>query len=274
MEQRIAFIGGGNLATSLIGGLIANGHPPQLLHGADPDAGQREQAAELFGIPVTADNGEAVQGAGVVVLAVKPRAVHGTLAGVSGELAKQQPLVLSIAAGIRQSTLREAAGGDLPVVRVMPNTPSLIQAGAAALHANAFVSGEQRELAEAIMRSVGITVWLEAESGMDTVTALSGSGPAYFFLVMEAMETAAMHLGLDAEQARLLTLETAFGASKMAMESGHDPAVLRRQVTSPGGTTEKAIDVLLQGDIMELFQQALRAAQQRAEELGAEFDRN
>lgn len=271
-QQKISFLGCGNMGRSLISGLIGNGYPPELLCGADPDPDQREQLARLYNIEVFADNNEAMRDAAVVVLAVKPQVVGTSILEVADTLKRQDPLLISIAAGVRLSAISKSIGGKLAIVRVMPNMPALIQAGAAALYANEHVSSEQRELAEAIMRSVGIAIWLDKEAKLDAVTALSGSGPAYFFLVMEAMEKAAVKLGLDEQQARLLTLETAFGAAKMAMESDHDPAVLRRQVSSPGGTTERALDVLLKGDIRQLFDDALTAANKRSIELADEYE--
>jgi pyrroline-5-carboxylate reductase len=275
MKQiKIGFLGCGNMGRSLIGGLISNGYPPELLCGADPDPSQREQLARLFNISVVADNNDAVRDAEVVVLAVKPQAIGASISEVADTLKQQKPLLMSIAAGVRLSAISNNIDDKLPIVRVMPNTPALIQAGAAALYANEYVSDEQRELAEAIMHSVGIALWLDDEAKLDVVTALSGSGPAYFFLVMEIMEKAAIKLGLNEEQARLLTLETAFGAAKMAMESNHDPAALRQQVTSPGGTTEEALKVLLEGNIEQLFDHALSAANKRSIELADEFGKN
>lgn len=270
-QTRIAFLGCGNMGRSLIGGLIANGHPKHLLCGADPDADQRKQLADLFDIPVLASNREAIENAEVVVLAVKPQVIQQTIAEIGDCFDSDKSLLLSIAAGVRLDSISAGLGSDAAVVRVMPNTPSLIQAGAAALFANEYVSDDQKELAEAIMRSVGIALWLDDEDKLDAVTALSGSGPAYFFLQMEAMEQAAVKLGLDEEQARLLTLETAFGAAKMAMESSHDPALLRKQVTSPGGTTEKALETLIQGNFVGLFEEALKAARNRSRELADSF---
>jgi len=270
-QTKIGFIGCGNMGRSLIGGLIGNGYPPELLSGADPDPGQREQLSRLFNISVIADNNEAIRDAKVVVLAVKPQVIGESLLEVADTLKRQRPLLMSIAAGVHMATMNNCIGDNLAIVRVMPNTPALIRAGAAGLYANEYVSLEQRELAEAIMRSVGIAVWLQEETKLDAVTALSGSGPAYFFLIMEVMEKAAIKLGLDDEQARLLTLETAFGAAKMAMESNIDPETLRQQVTSPGGTTEQALKVLLDGNIEQLFDSALRAANKRSVELADEF---
>jgi len=180
-----------------------------------------------------------------------------------------RPLVVSVAAGVRESFLQDWLGGGLALVRAMPNTPAMIQAGASVLHAGAGVSDEQRNLAESILRAVGLTRWVNDEGQMDAVTALSGSGPAYFFLIMEAMEEAVIELGLDPESARLLTIQTALGAARMAMESPESPASLRTRVTSPGGTTEAALKAFEGGGLKPLFQQALSAARERSEELSA-----
>lgn len=270
-DRNIGFIGCGNMARSLIGGLIADGHPPSRISTADPDPDQRERARQ-FGIEVLDDNDAVIRDADAVVMAVKPQVLPDVIRAAAPALTEHKPLVISVAAGIRLATLRRYLSVDLPVVRVMPNTPSLIQAGAAALFAGASVTAEQRDLAEGIMRAVGLVLWLEDEAQMDAVTAVSGSGPAYFFLIMEVMIKAGEKLGLPPETARLLTLETALGAAKMALESESDPAALRRQVTSPGGTTEQALKVLLEeGDIEQLFARALGAAKRRSEELAAEL---
>jgi pyrroline-5-carboxylate reductase len=176
-------------------------------------------------------------------------------------------LIISIAAGVREQFLQQWLGGEVSLVRTMPNTPAMIQAGATVLHAGPAVNEEQRNLAESIMRSVGLTRWVDEEDELDAVTALSGSGPAYFFLVMEAMEAAGVELGLDAETARLLTMQTALGAARMAMESRDSPALLRERVTSPGGTTESALQTFEDGDLRGLIKRALGSAHTRSKEL-------
>jgi len=269
---RITFIGCGNMGQSLIGGLIANGHEVSAVRGAEPDAGKRQAIHDLFAIEVYADNHQAIQDADVIVLAVKPQTLSATVSELSGQIRHSQ-LIISIAAGIRLATLGRLLGTEQPIVRVMPNTPALIRTGASALYANPAVTTGQKDLTKSIMRSVGLALWLDSEADMDTVTALSGSGPAYFFLVMEVLEKAAITLGLPVDQARLLTLETAFGAAKMALETDVDAATLRRQVTSPGGTTEQALKVLMEkGDIEQLFLEALSAAKHRSEELASTLD--
>lgn len=267
----IAIIGCGNMGRSLIGGLIAAGHIPERLRGADPDAAQRRLVRERFGVNVDADNNAAIAGADVVILAVKPQSMKTTVTRSAQALHRQRPLIISIAAGVRLAAIQRWLGAELPVVRAMPNTPALIGAGAAALCANRHVSAAQKATAETILGSVGIAVWLEDESLLDTVTALSGSGPAYFFAVMEALEAAAAELGLPPEQARRLTVQTALGAARMAVESTSDPAALRRQVTSPGGTTEAALLILEQGGLKRLLDDALRAAQRRSMKLADSF---
>ncbi len=269
MDNRtIAFIGGGNMARSLIGGLIADGFDAGAIRVAEPDPDQRGELAAAFGVTALADNLEAVQGADAVVLAVKPQVIREVAAEIGQRAREEGAVVISIAAGIRESDLSRWLGEGLPVVRVMPNTPSLVQTGATALYANSRVSADQRSLAESLMRAVGLTCWLDDEALMDAVTAVSGSGPAYFFLLMELMEDAGERLGLPRQTARLLTLQTAMGAAKMALESDDDARTLRRRVTSPGGTTEQAIKTLEEGGMADVVDRALRAAAERAGELG------
>jgi pyrroline-5-carboxylate reductase len=263
----ITFIGCGNMSRSLIGGLIANGVKTERLLATDPDAEQRQSMAKQFGITTLANNEEAIKEADVIVLAVKPQVMHQVVSGLANAVKGSSMMLISIAAGVRLNSLAEWLGDPAAVIRVMPNTPALIQAGAAALFANEHTTESQKNTAEAMMRSVGTAIWLESEDLMDTVTALSGSGPAYFFYFMEAMEKAATEMGLSNEHARLLTIETALGAAKMALLSASDPADLRQQVTSPGGTTEQALNTFQQGKLEELVLKAMNAAKQRSIEL-------
>jgi pyrroline-5-carboxylate reductase len=270
-QSRISFIGGGNMAGSLIGGLVANGFNPANITVSDPEENQRRLLAEKFAINSLADNQQALAGADAVVLAVKPQVLREVASSLAASMPTPCPLFISIAAGIRSDDLHRWLGGRCPVIRSMPNTPAMVRSGVTGLFARADVSDDQRNLAESILRAVGTTVWLEQEAELDAVTAVSGSGPAYFFYVMEVMEQAARELGLSADAAHLLTIETAFGAAKLALESHTDPARLRQQVTSPGGTTERALAVLEQGGMAQLFSDALQAARQRAAELSAEL---
>jgi len=263
----IAFIGAGNMAASLIGGLVADGYDPKRIIASDSDAEKPASLAASFGIRSAASNSDAIRQADVVVLAVKPQVLKQVAESLASDIQQWHPLVVSIAAGVREQHLQSWLGGGVTLIRTMPNTPAMLQAGATVLHAGEGVSDEQRNLAESILRAVGLTRWVDNEAMMDAVTALSGSGPAYFFLIMEAMEQAGLELGLPADTSRLLTLQTALGAARMAIESSGGPAILRQQVTSPGGTTEKALKTLETGNIRELFQRALTDARDRSVEL-------
>ena len=267
----IAFIGGGNMARSLIGGLCADGLTPQNIWVADPNEAALRDHHSRFGIRTTSDNDEAVRHAQIVVLAVKPQVAKSVAQALAPAAQECRPLVISIVAGIRESDLRTWSGKDTAIVRTMPNTPALVGSGATALFANPSVTKEQKSLAESVLRAVGMTLWVEDESLMDAVTALSGSGPAYFFLIMEAMEEAGHRLGLPRDTARLLTLQTALGAAKMALESNEPLNALRQRVTSPGGTTERAIKVLQEHRLETAFDEALRAAHHRSKELAEMF---
>jgi pyrroline-5-carboxylate reductase len=268
----IAFIGAGNMARSLIGGLIADNWPAERIRVSDTDPGQIDAIRRQFpGVVTSQDNLSNVERADLVLLAVKPQSLKEAAQGLAGRLSTGETLIISIVAGIRSSDLMHWLGGEFAVVRCMPNTPALVGSGATGLFANTRVTAEQRDIAESILRAVGLTIWFDEESQLDAVTALSGSGPAYLFLVMEAMENAGKQLGLTDDAARLLTLQTAFGASKLALESQETVASLRRRVTSPGGTTEKALAVLENGELRNLFERALQAAACRSKELANEF---
>lgn len=270
-DTTLAFIGGGNMAGSLIGGLITDGWDPARIRVADTSTQRLEQLSQQFPIKTTTSNTDAAEQADIILLAVKPQVIKSVAQELADIVAQQQPLVISIAAGIPASALGNWLGKSTAIVRAMPNTPAMVQSGAAALYANASVSEDQRSIAESILRAVGIVIWVDDEAQMDAVTALSGSGPAYFFLFMEALQLAGQELGLPKDTARLLALQTAFGAAKMALESNEDAATLRHQVTSPGGTTEHAIRTFQEGALEALVSKALLAAATRSRELAAEF---
>lgn len=255
------------MARSLAGGLLKNGWGRDYLLVADPDSAARQTLKQVLGIDTTENNVEAASQADIVVLAVKPQILPKVAKELANTVRKKRPLVISIAAGIRTDSLSGWLGKEVPLVRAMPNTAALIGSGATGLYASNNVETEQRNTAETILRTVGVVVWVDNEDLMDVVTALSGSGPAYFFLVMEALESAAIKQGLSADTARLLTLETAFGAAKMALEDGTAPANLRQRVTSPGGTTEQAIQSFEDNNIRAMFEEALDAATRRSREL-------
>jgi pyrroline-5-carboxylate reductase len=264
---RIAFIGGGNMATSLIAGLIADGYAPETIQVADPSAERRDLLHARYGVHTFADNRDALTDADTLVLCVKPQLAAEVCADIAESIAASRPLVISVMAGVPEQAMQRWLGGGLPIVRAMPNTPAMVQTGAIGLHASAEVDEEGRNHAETILRAVGLTRWMKTEAQIDAVTAISGSGPAYFFLFMEAMEEAGIDLGLDAETARLLTIQTALGAAKMAVESDDPPGRLRERVTSPGGTTERALEHLLKADLHALMKRAARAAHDRAAEI-------
>ena len=268
MTLKIAFLGGGNMATSLVGGLVESGHPPDDIVVSEPVAEKRRDLAERFAVGVTVDNREAAAASDVVVLAVKPQDMAEVVTGAAGAMRERGPLVVSIAAGTRIGRILEWLGYPAPVVRTMPNTPALLGCGATALFANEAVTDDQRGAAETILQSAGIALWVDDEGLLDAVTAVSGSGPAYYFLLMEHMIGTGERLGLTASQARALTLQTALGAARMALESGRTPEELRVGVTSPGGTTARALDLFREGGFGELVESALTGARDRSRELG------
>jgi pyrroline-5-carboxylate reductase len=266
-DKLIGFIGGGNMARSLVGGLLNTHWSGDRLLVAEPDADKRDYFTGRLGVRAEAQNQGVVEQCDVVVLAVKPQVMKQVCVPLRTAAQASQPLIVSIAAGVREPSLQQWLGGGLAIVRAMPNTPALVGSGATALYANAMVTDAQRDLAETLLRAVGVTVWLDRESLLDTVTALSGSGPAYFMLFMETLEQAAIEHGLAADTARLLVLETCLGAAKLAMESGEELAELRRRVTSPGGTTEAALQVMHQRGLDDTLRQAFAAAVRRGDEL-------
>jgi pyrroline-5-carboxylate reductase len=274
MTEQITFIGGGNMASSLVGGLLANGYPAQQLCVAEPDAKKQQLLQQQFGITVSGDNRQAAAQTDVLVLAVKPQILQTVCRSLADSVQQRRPLVISIAAGIRSTDIERWLGGNCPLVRCMPNTPALVQAGATGLFANAQVNAQQKQLAEDILGAAGITLWVAQETLLDAVTAVSGSGPAYFFLLMECMQKAGEQLGLDAHSARQLSLQTALGAARMATAGDDDPATLRNKVTSKGGTTEAAINCFQQNGLEDLVTKALTAARDRAIELADELGKD
>lgn len=269
---RIAFVGGGNMARSLIGGLLGTGLAPADIRVAEPLAETRDKLGRDFGIATFADNRLAVADADVIVLAVKPQAMSKVHAELRMAMQGRRPLFISIAAGVRLDQL-ERWLGNLPIVRCMPNTPALIGAAATGLCANSRVSPVQKAQAQHIMDTAGLTRWIDDESLMDTVTAISGSGPAYFFALVEALEDAAVAQGLPRDTARALAAQTCLGAGRMLMESGEDPAELRRRVTSPNGTTQAALESFAADGLPRMAARAVAAATRRGAELADALDR-
>jgi len=270
LNCNISFIGGGNMAQALIGGLISQGLPATRITVSDPVEKVRSLLAEKE-VNVTDDNIAAIKDADIVLFAVKPQVLAGVLKPLQGLLAGK--LVISIVAGAEIATLSALLGTDR-IVRVMPNTPALVQTGAHGLFANAEVGSDDRELASQILASTGLTIWVNSEAQIDAVTAVSGSGPAYFFYMMESMIRAGKNLGLDEKVATALALQTALGAAQMAITSSNTPAELRKNVTSPNGTTQAALEVFDRAQISQNIQAALAAAQKRSQELAQELSDN
>jgi pyrroline-5-carboxylate reductase len=271
MATRVTFIGAGNMAGAIIGGMIDNGFSPSAITATSPSDAFLAPIHERYGIHTNTDNAAAVSQADVVVLAVKPQVMREVCEGMASVIQRRRPLIISVAAGLPAETLSRWLGGDLPVVRCMPNTPSLVGAGASGLFANARVSDEQRRLATELMEAVGLVEWVDDEALLEAVTAVSGSAPAYFFLMFEAMEEAGARLGLPADTARRLAMQTAFGAAKMAMASDKSPGELKRNVMSPGGTTERAIEHLEKAGLRRTMAEAMDACAARAREMADEL---
>ena len=264
----IAFIGGGNMASAIIGGLIRQGHPASQIEVVEPWAEARGALLKNHGLQAQPEAGPALQRARIVVWAVKPQTFKDAAAQARAHT--QDALHLSVAAGIRSDSIAQWLGSER-VVRTMPNTPALVGKGMSALYARPGVSPAERESVQAIMATTGEYLWVDTEKQLDAVTALSGSGPAYVFYFLEAMARAGTAMGLSAEQAHQLAVGTFVGASELARRSDEPPAVLRQRVTSKGGTTYAAMQSMEKDGVGEAFERAMKAAEQRADELGNEF---
>ncbi len=268
----LAFIGGGNMARSLIGGLIARGHAPEAIHVAEPVDALRDALVRDFGVRVHASAADAAADADVWLLAVKPQVMRTVCGDLSVLAQARRPLAISIAAGITAEQLEGWLGGGVAVVRAMPNTPALLGAGITGLYANDRADAAQRDAAAALLAAVGPTVAIADEALMDAVTAVSGSGPAYVFLLAEAMQAAGEAEGLPSDAARRLAAQTLLGAARMLTESGEDAGVLRARVTSPNGTTQAAIETFQAGGFEALVAKAIHAATERGRQLSAAND--
>lgn len=267
LNCNITFIGGGNMAQALIGGLLSRGLPATRITVSDPFENIRQLLQEKD-VHVTDDNIAAIKNADIVVFAVKPQVLGGVLKPLNGLL--EDKLLISIVAGAEIKTISDLTGSER-VVRVMPNTPALVQTGAHGMFAKPEVSAKDRELATQVLAATGLTLWVSSEAQIDAVTAVSGSGPAYFFYMMESMIRAGKNMGLDEKVATALTLQTALGAAQMAITSSNAPSELRKNVTSPNGTTQAALEVFDRAQISQNIQTALAAAQKRSQELAQEL---
>lgn len=269
-DAKLGFIGGGNIATSLITGLLKSGLSQNNISVSDPNSEKRQHLASL-GIKTTDSDNEVAANVDILILAMKPKDVQSAITELKKSL-RESTLIISIVAGIRTTTLERWLSHPMAIVRAMPNTPALLRAGATALYANTRVSEDQRNLAESILRSVGVTAWVNHEHDIDTVTAVSGSGPAYFFVLMEALLEAAESLGMSESTAKLLTLQTALGAARMALESEISIKDLINRVASKGGTTESALSVLDKAKFTDIIKQAVKGAHDRSIEISQHFD--
>ncbi|BBB24841.1 pyrroline-5-carboxylate reductase [Amphritea japonica] len=269
-QPTLAFIGAGNMSRAIIGGLISNQYPADKIWATGTQLEKLDDLKQQ-GMHTTTDNNAAVAAADIVILAVKPQILKAVATEMAAAVQQHQPLVISVAAGIMCNSMEEWLGGNLAVVRCMPNTPALVKQGASGLYANPQVNESQRSQTEQIMQATGIALWVETESQLNAVTAVSGSGPAYYFLMMEAMVAAGERLGLSREVAEQLTIQTALGAADIARQSDADPAELRRRVTSPKGTTEQAILTFIDQGLPEIIANGMQACSDRAEALAAEL---
>lgn len=272
-EQRIGFVGGGNMTLAIAGGLLGSGFPALRIAVAEPAAAQRARlAAALPGVAIRENNAELAAGVDCLVLATKPQVLGDVCRDLASVAKARRLLVVSIAAGVRSAAIAAWLGGGLAVIRVMPNQPALLGLGASALYANAAASTADRELAARIMQAVGTVVWVDSEADIDAVTAVSGSGPAYFYLLIDMLIKTATELGIDAAAARALAVQTAVGAAALAADSSATMDELIARVRSPGGTTAAALDSLEQQDVRAIFTTALHAARDRAVQLADEAE--
>ncbi|GGX85484.1 pyrroline-5-carboxylate reductase [Litchfieldella qijiaojingensis] len=271
MASQVTFIGAGNMASAIFGGMIESGYPREAITATSPGDEHLAPLRSRYGIHTQTDNRAAIANADVVVLAVKPQVMQSVCTELHEVIQARKPLIVSVAAGLPAETLEHWLGGSLAVIRCMPNTPSLVGAGAAGLYANPRVSAAQRELATTLMQAVGLAEWVDDEAQLEAVTAIAGSAPAYFFLIFEALEAAGIRLGLPADTARRLAQQTAYGAALMAQQSDQSPDQLKRNVMSPGGTTERAIQVLEEAGLRQAFLDAADACAERAREMADEL---
>ena len=270
-NNKVAFLGGGNMGRALIGGLLRRGTRPEHLTVGESAQAARDSLATDFGIQATPDNAAAVESASVVVVAVKPQIAGSVLVPLQPCLQRTRPLVISVAAGIRVAALESWCGAAVPVIRAMPNRPALVGAGATAIFAPPGIDSTHREVAERVMQAVGQVVWVAREDDLDVVTALSGSGPAYFFLLAELLMQGAIDLGLEPAAARQLAIATLHGAGQLVHAGDGDLAQMRAEVTSKGGTTEAALNQFAAADLRGTVARALEAATLRSRELAAQF---
>ncbi len=269
-QPTLAFIGAGNMSRAIIGGLISNQYPAEKIWATGTQLAKMDDLKQQ-GLHTTTDNNAAVAAADIVILSVKPQIMQAVATDLATAVQQHRPLIISVAAGIMCDSLEQWLGGDIALVRCMPNTPALVKQGASGLYANPRVTESQRSQTERVMQATGLALWVDTEIQLNAVTAVSGSGPAYYFLMMEAMVAAGEKLGLSREVAQQLTIQTALGAAEMARQSDVEPAELRRRVTSPKGTTEQAILTFIDQGLPEIIANGMQACSDRAEVLAKEL---
>lgn len=265
-NKKLAFIGAGNMARAIITGLIADGVDPKNIIASNPSLEKLQNLASTLAIRITQDNVEAAKNADAIIFCVKPQKLLGVAESLKPVILDKMPLIISTAAGMTLHFFEKIFSEKVAVIRSMPNITAMVGSGATGLTANKPVSEMQKQLAESIFRAVGVVAWVE-ESNMDVVTSLSGSGPAYLFLFMEAMQKTAIEMGLSEEDSKLFTMQTVLGAAKLAFETGENFAALRSSVTSPNGTTERALQIFADANLPQIIADAMHAAKNRAAEL-------
>lgn len=268
---KLLFIGGGNMARCIISGLVDDGYDTNAIWVADPNANKRQYFEQTLQIHTTDAAETILNNVDIVILAIKPQSIDKVAKALGQKISDRQPLLISIAAGITTDNLQTWFGAKTPIIRAMPNTPALVQAGASTLFATEQTSNQQCELAEHILRAVGMVVWVDTEELIDVSTTIAGSSPGYIYLIMEAMQAKAVSLGLDTKTAKLLIIQSLFGTAKLALESSQDFEQLRQQVTSKAGVTEAAINSLKADHIDQIFDKAIHAAHNRCAELSQQF---
>lgn len=269
ISKKLTFIGGGNIARCIIGGLLADGYDPKQIWVSDPNELILQELNDIFSLHVTINNITAIEDADIVIFAVKPQILQQVAKGLAPSIQEKKPLVLSLVAGINERDLQRWLGGNASIIRCISNTPAMVRSAVTGLYAGQNTTPQHQETAESIMRSVGITLWVDEEKQLNAISALSASGPAYFFLIMELIQKATEEFGLAHKDAHLLIIQTALGSAKLALELNSSFKELRQNVTSPNGITECAIDYLWKHDVDKLFLSALKAAKNRCEHLAS-----
>ena len=266
-QAKLSFIGGGNLTTGIVSGLVSSGYPPNLIYVADRNQHKCEKLKSLFGVYATNNVEEVIAHGDVLILSIKPQGFSDLSNNYGKNIIEKRPFLISVMAGINISTLTMCFGNKFSIVRAMPNTPSSVNAGATGLFANNNVASGEKDIVEHIFRNLGVVAWVNKENHINAIIALAGSSPAYFLYLIEIMQEVGLEMGLDKKTVRLLTLQSAFGASKMGLQSSEDVVILKDNITSKGGTTAEALKVFQNNNLKSIVKEAMQAAFARGEEL-------